>query len=181
MKAIVLKWGSFAAISGLIVFVLAKLFTDPTAQTVLDWTEGLLLVLLISLGIRQYRDKFANGLLPLARAFGLATLIIIIPTFTTVIANVVYDNYISSENQSFAAEYDRIIDINRDVLQQNEQKGSELSNQGQDSALHEIGRAIATRLDDPVTRFVASLLSAFLFGLLCALVAAAISYRTAKA
>src|SRR5476651_626916 len=111
MKKIILRYGAYAALAELVLFVLTWfviwLFKPSHAvQGNIGWVDLLCPLLFIYFGVRYYRDKVNNGHLSFLEAVKVGLLITLIPAFAYAIIETVYVLYIDPKFYENLAKYD---------------------------------------------------------------------------
>ncbi len=109
MKQAVLKYGSYGAITGFLIFVihlaLGKNLDFGTLQ-VLGYVSIFISLSFIYFGIRHYRDKVNNGKVSLGKAVLIGVLISLLVGIGIGIADYIYTQYI---NPDFFEEYSQML------------------------------------------------------------------------
>ncbi len=111
MKKIVLRYGGYAALAELVLFVLLWLFIYITnvghkVQGYISYVNLICPLLFVYFGIRYYRDHINDGSITFMKALGLGLLIIIIPAAAFGIIETVYVLYIDPKFYETIAAYD---------------------------------------------------------------------------
>ncbi|MES2277333.1 MAG: DUF4199 domain-containing protein [Bacteroidota bacterium] len=111
MKKIVLRYGTYAALAELVIFVLIWLVIwlfnpSHTAQGYIGWVNLLCPLLFIYFGIRYYRDKVNNGQVTLLKALAIGLLITLIPAIAFALIETVFVIYIEPNFYENIAKYD---------------------------------------------------------------------------
>jgi hypothetical protein len=111
MKKIILRYGAYAALSELIIFILIWLVIwlfspSHVVQGYIGWVNLLLPLAFIYFGIRYYRDKVNNGHITFLHALKMGLLICLIPAFAFALIETVFVIYIEPDFYEKIAQYD---------------------------------------------------------------------------
>jgi len=111
MKKIVLRYGAYAALFELIIFILIWLviwLLNPshTIQAYVGWVNLLCPLLFIYFGIRYYRDRVNDGYITFIQGLKIGLLIVILPTVSFALIETVYVLYIDPKFYENVAIYD---------------------------------------------------------------------------
>ncbi len=135
-------------------------------QHVMGFAGFLGLLLFLILGMKQYRDKYNGGVLHFGQAIKLGMLIILIPTTTAPIVDLVYTRHIDAG--WFDDWYDYQVEQLEPTLSE-EERAAEIRSLQEDLAM----------FDDPFSHFILMLLFTFASSVICTVIAAAIMQRKA--
>jgi hypothetical protein len=111
MKKIVLRYGSYAGVAELLIFVLTWVVIKLTgaghvAQGYIGWVNLICPLLFVYFGIRYYRDNVNNGALGFLQAIKIGLLIVIIPALSFALVETVYTLYIEPDFYKNISVYD---------------------------------------------------------------------------
>ncbi|MGI9547220.1 MAG: DUF4199 domain-containing protein [Flavobacteriaceae bacterium] len=109
MKNIVIKYGSYGFILGLIIFLLALYFgqgLDFATQEVIGYISMIASLSIIYLGIKHYRDKVREGYMGFRRAVLTGLFISIITGLGIALADFIYLSWI---NPDFFEQYSTVM------------------------------------------------------------------------
>jgi hypothetical protein len=119
MKKIILRFGAYAALLELVIFLLIALIiwlSEPShkVQGYLGWVNLLLPLLFVYFGIRYFRDHFNKGELTFLTALKIGLLITLIPAFAFALIETVFVIYIEPDFYERTFQYD--LEEHRKVL-----------------------------------------------------------------
>jgi amino acid transporter len=111
MKKVILRYGGYAALFELIIFVLIWVVIylfNPShkIQGYIGWVNLLCPLIFIYFGIRYYRDNFNNGHITFLNAVKIGLLIALIPALAFALIETVYVIYIDPKFYETIARYD---------------------------------------------------------------------------
>ncbi len=181
MNSLAMKWGSYAAVGSILMYVLLEFLIHPMVLPILEWMDTLLLLFFILMGTKQFRDAQTDGLLRFEDAFHFGMLVIIIPSLAIAIWDFVYINSMASDPPGAGTLLEELYNLDLSELELNESEIESLERVRQDSILRDWGQNVAATIDDPVTRFLMTLITTYFTGFLSALVGAVLMYRRIKA